>query len=451
MDDAERLAAREEAQAGVRSGSAFDCFLLAFDDGIGDIGHKRKEAGGKEKNGERAKSDDDDDGPVPPPETVEAACWPRDIRSGLCDAVSTGDAPTVRRILRFLTRVYEGQANAREKIHGPYGSYTPLARAARSCRPELVRAFRGLISGPYLDEPIAFDLDLPPVAFAAISGEFVRGDDAGGDMAPRLSATIDALLDLGCSLDAPLGQDHPWSPGGTALHAACQHVDDEDDPWLDKEEYDAHEILLDAGLRGLLWRHGPDGAAASVLRPGLDLDARDDNGITPLMEAVRRRRYNAACMLLEAGADARAVTNSGRSAADLAIGVLSELDEAGAPEAETTEWGRFLAVLLRAGAPVRLHAGLLPEHLLPALRATDPPARELERRRSARQRTLGQEDVAGLAMDALELREAAAAEEAARARLRALEEELGETTTTTSEETEEEEDEEENGSDSDGG
>jgi ankyrin repeat protein len=449
----DRLAARERAQAGVRPGSAFELFLLSFDQGIG---YKRKEAGGKGEKGERENGDDDDDGePVPPHKTVEAACWPLKTNGALFGAINKEDAPALRRILRFLTRVYEGQEDAREKILGQHDIFTPLALAAGRRRPDLVRAFAsGLSPGRYLDEPNADDDGLTPLAMAAVCTGSYNGQDEG-ELARRVSATVDALVELGCGLNAPLGANHPSAPVGTVLHAACHPADDED------ESGGSKEVSLDAGLRGLLWQRAPDGAAAWVLRPGFDLDARDDAGYTPMMQAICIRRCNAASMLLQAGANARALLNEsatpvsveGYSAADLMIGVLGELhEERASDEATTSKWGRLFAALVRAGAPVNFDC-LFPEDLLPvlfpALRATDPVVRELARRRSARLRTLGQEDVAGLAMDALELREAAAAEEAARARLRALEE-MWEMTATSGEEEAEEEDEKEDDSEEGG-
>jgi hypothetical protein len=133
MDDAERLAARASAQAGMRPGSAFDCLLPVFEEER--IGYRRKEAGVKEGDGQRDKSGDNDDEddaePVPPPETVEAALWPENVKDAVFDAIDRQDAPKLRRLLRFLTRVYDGQANAREKIHGEHYGLTALSYAVR--------------------------------------------------------------------------------------------------------------------------------------------------------------------------------------------------------------------------------------------------------------------------------------------------------------------------------
>lgn len=58
---------------------------------------------------------------------------------------------------------------------------------------------------------------------------------------------------------------------------------------------------------------------------GDDLNARDANGLTPLMLACSRNKIDVACLLLDAGADQRLVTPSGKSAFDFA-------NEAGATE-----------------------------------------------------------------------------------------------------------------------
>jgi hypothetical protein len=95
----------------------------------------------------------------------------------------------------------------------------------------------------------------------------------------------------------------------------------------------------------------------------------------------------------------------------------------------TTLFDKVLGALLRKGAPFdrERYGSVVMARMPELLRQPDDPAprRELARLRSVRQRTLGQEDVVGLAFDFLDLR---AAEEGVRRReerVAELEKELG--------------------------
>jgi hypothetical protein len=153
-----------------------------------------------------------------------------------------------------------------------------------------------------------------------------------------------------------------------------------------------------------------------------------------------------ALMLLSRGADARAVqqTPDGpKSAADFFLdGCKKALARrtywSGQWTVSHKDFAQLLTALLAAGAPVHGSNAPLALSFLPAMRRrSERAAEELARRRTEREVTLRQEEMAGLAMDWLEMHGDERAVEAKRARLRELEREVGEGTSGESGESEE--------------
>lgn len=64
---------------------------------------------------------------------------------------------------------------------------------------------------------------------------------------------------------------------------------------------------------------GIDGAVRSHIARGDSIECRDANGLTPLMVAAERNRVGVCVLLLDAGADARAVDSAGRNALTIAM------------------------------------------------------------------------------------------------------------------------------------
>lgn len=76
--------------------------------------------------------------------------------------------------------------------------------------------------------------------------------------------------------------------------------------------------VLDTDLLLLSARNGYTNTVRDLLREGVDLNARDDTGRTPLIHAAEQGRTEIVRELLGAGADLWALTDSGKTADVLA-------------------------------------------------------------------------------------------------------------------------------------
>jgi len=113
---------------------------------------------------------------------------------------------------------------------------------------------------------------------------------------------------------APVAEPAPpvpyGGPGATALHAAAG-------------------LEYGEGFAGNAHRHAPDGWMPSVKylveELGLDVNARDNDGYTPLHHAAARGDNDMIMYLVSKGADVTAVARSGQTVADMANGPVQRV------------------------------------------------------------------------------------------------------------------------------
>jgi hypothetical protein len=299
-------------------------------------------------------------------------------------------------------------------------------------------------------------------------------------MCPVFYAAKAGLVDtLRLLLDAPGSSDavSARSPvgGRTALHNAalsCARGDGEEDesvafsgertgaPRPSGYAADAHVQLLlakgaDANVTNAAGRVAAFDALefkrTKVLEALLDatpadaINSRLSDGTTLLIEAASREvALNFVVVLLRRGADAR-LTRRGppelqhdpyagpQSALDAVVhtymhalsSIYVRARDRVHPVLEIL-LRKVLIALVSSGAPLNRMNAWVVLPLLPDILRADARAREeLARRRSARNRTLGQEDIVLLAMDMLEMRSAEEGVARREARLRGLEGEVG--------------------------
>jgi ankyrin repeat protein len=139
----------------------------------------------------------------------------------------------------------------------------------------------------------------PPVPIRRGGGGPPQG--AGGPVAPTAGANQERYS----ALPIP-----PGGPGAFALHAAAG-------------------VEYGEGFAGNAHRHAPDGWMPSVKylveELGADVNARDNDGYTPLHHAAARGDNDMILYLVSKGADVTAVARSGQTVADMANGPVQRV------------------------------------------------------------------------------------------------------------------------------
>jgi ankyrin repeat protein len=139
----------------------------------------------------------------------------------------------------------------------------------------------------------------PPVPIRRGGGGAPPG--AGGPVAPTAAANQERYT----ALPIP-----PGGPGAYALHAAAG-------------------VEYGEGFAGNAHRHAPDGWMPSVKylveELGADVNARDNDGYTPLHHAAARGDNDMIQYLISKGADVTAVARSGQTVADMANGPVQRV------------------------------------------------------------------------------------------------------------------------------
>jgi len=139
----------------------------------------------------------------------------------------------------------------------------------------------------------------PPVPIRRGGGGAPPG--AGGPVAPTAAANQERYT----ALPIP-----PGGPGAYALHAAAG-------------------VEYGEGFAGNAHRHAPDGWMPSVKylveELGADVNARDNDGYTPLHHAAARGDNEMIQYLVSKGADVTAVARSGQTVADMANGPVQRV------------------------------------------------------------------------------------------------------------------------------
>ena len=139
----------------------------------------------------------------------------------------------------------------------------------------------------------------PPVPIRRGGGGAPPG--AGGPVAPTAAANQERYT----ALPIP-----PGGPGAYALHAAAG-------------------VEYGEGFAGNAHRHAPDGWMPSVKylveELGADVNARDNDGYTPLHHAAARGDNDMILYLVSKGADVTAVARSGQTVADMANGPVQRV------------------------------------------------------------------------------------------------------------------------------
>ena len=139
----------------------------------------------------------------------------------------------------------------------------------------------------------------PPVPIRRGGGGAPPG--AGGPVAPTAGANQERYT----ALPIP-----PGGPGANALHAAAG-------------------VEYGEGFAGNAHRHAPDGWMPSVKylveELGADVNARDNDGYTPLHHAAARGDNDMIQYLVSKGADVTAVARSGQTVADMANGPVQRV------------------------------------------------------------------------------------------------------------------------------
>jgi len=139
----------------------------------------------------------------------------------------------------------------------------------------------------------------PPVPIRRGGGGAPPG--AGGPVAPTAAANQERYT----ALPIP-----PGGPGAYALHAAAG-------------------VEYGEGFAGNAHRHAPDGWMPSVKylveELGADVNARDNDGYTPLHHAAARGDNDMIQYLVSKGADVTAVARSGQTVADMANGPVQRV------------------------------------------------------------------------------------------------------------------------------
>ena len=220
-----------------------------------------------------------------------------DVAHALLEA---GANPNARLISHPWYLVYSGCGNRNCGLADTSGS-TAFWRAAYATDLEAMRLLASYGADPNI-QTIAPQQAVrrgPPPGAPAGTAASVPG--AGGPMAPAPTAA-----QLRFSAPAvPYG-----GPGAAAIHAAAG-------------------VEYGEGFAGNAHRHAPDAWLASVKylveELGADVNARDNDGYTPLHHAAARGDNDLIMYLVSKGADVTAVARSGQTTADMANGPVQRV------------------------------------------------------------------------------------------------------------------------------
>jgi hypothetical protein len=214
-----------------------------------------------------------------------------------------------------LPRRDEGAARRRRRSERPR-QVAPLVSRVQRLRQSQLRSrrysgFHGVLARAYATDVAAMRLLVgrgadpniptiaPPVPIRRGGGGAPPG--AGGPVAPTAGANQERYT----ALPIP-----PGGPGAYALHAAAG-------------------VEYGEGFAGNAHRHAPDGWMPSVKylveELGADVNARDNDGYTPLHHAAARGDNDMIQYLVSKGADVTAVARSGQTVADMANGPVQRV------------------------------------------------------------------------------------------------------------------------------
>jgi uncharacterized protein len=216
-----------------------------------------------------------------------------DVMTALLDA---GADPNARLRTHPWYLVYSGCGNRNCGLADTSGS-TPFWRAAYATDLEAMR----LLAAHGADPNVPTIAPQQVVRRGAPAGVGAPVPGAGGAIAP----TPDANQERYTAPPVPYG-----GPGAFAIHAAAG-------------------LEYGEGFAGNAHRHAPDAWLASVKylveELGADVNARDNDGYTPLHHAAARGDNDLILYLVSKGADVTAVARSGQTVADMANGPVQRV------------------------------------------------------------------------------------------------------------------------------
>jgi len=211
-----------------------------------------------------------------------------------------GANPNARLISHPWYLVYSGCGNRNCGLADTSGS-TPFWRAAYATDLDAMRLLAEYGADPNI-ETIAPQQAVrrgPPPGAPAGTAPSVPG--AGGPVAPTPTAEQERFK----APPVPYG-----GPGAAAIHAAAG-------------------VEYGEGFAGNAHRHAPDAWLASIKylveELGADVNARDNDGYTPLHHAAARGDNELIMYLVSKGADVTAVARSGQTTADMANGPVQRV------------------------------------------------------------------------------------------------------------------------------
>jgi ankyrin repeat protein len=220
-----------------------------------------------------------------------------DVAKALLEA---GANPNARLTSHPWYLVYSGCGNRNCGLADTSGS-TAFWRAAYATDLEAMRLLANYGADPHI-QTIAPQQAIrrgPPPGAPAGTAASVPG--AGGPMAPLPTAAQERFT----APAVPYG-----GPGASAIHAAAG-------------------VEYGEGFAGNAHRHAPDAWLASVKylveELGADVNARDNDGYTPLHHAAARGDNELITYLVSKGADVTAVARSGQTTADMANGPVQRV------------------------------------------------------------------------------------------------------------------------------